>query len=98
VSRNTVLARTPPLYAATATAAASRLEGVERIDFANNMASLIHGHAHPAIVEAVTEQLSRGTAFTMATEVEVEFAEHIVARLPWLREACASSTPAPRRS
>ena len=47
------------------------IDGIQRIDFANNMASLIHGHAHPAIVEAVTEQIQRGTAYTMATEIEV---------------------------
>src|SRR5690606_3301497 len=56
------------------------LEGVSRLDFSNNMASLIHGHAHPAIVEAVTAQLRRGTAFALATEVEVLYAEHLCRR------------------
>jgi glutamate-1-semialdehyde 2,1-aminomutase len=60
------------------------IEGVERIDFANNMASLIHGHIHPAIVAAVEEQLSRGTAFTLATEIEIDYAEHLCARAPSL--------------
>ena len=65
VSRNTVLRKPHPLYAAHASGARiTDIEGVERIDFANNMSSLIHGHAHPAIVEAVTEQLHRGTAFS----------------------------------
>jgi glutamate-1-semialdehyde 2,1-aminomutase len=58
------------------------VEGVERIDFANNMASLIHGHAHPAIVSAVSEQLQRGSAFSMATEAEVCFAQHLCSRSP----------------
>ena len=40
----------------------------------------MHGHAHPAIVSAVTEQLNRGTAFTMATEAELRFAQHICSR------------------
>ena len=81
VSRNTVLRKPHPLYAAHATGClVTDIEGIERIDFANNMASLIHGHAHPAIVEAVTQQLSRGSAFTLATEVEVRYAEHIVSR------------------
>jgi glutamate-1-semialdehyde 2,1-aminomutase len=39
------------------------------------MASLIHGHAHPAIVKAVQDQLARGSAFTLATEIEVDYAE-----------------------
>ena len=46
------------------------------------MASLIHGHAFAPVISAVTEQLERGTAFMMATEIEVEFAEHLCARSP----------------
>jgi len=81
VSRNTVLRKPHPLYADHASGCrVTDIEGVERIDFANNMASLIHGHAHPAIVEAATEQMSRGSAFTLATEIEVRYAEHIVGR------------------
>jgi glutamate-1-semialdehyde 2,1-aminomutase len=81
VSRNTVLRRPHPLYADHASGCrVTDVEGVERIDFANNMASLIHGHAHPEIVAAVTEQLGKGSAFTLATEIEIRFAEHIVNR------------------
>ena len=81
VSRNTVLRSPHPLYADYASGCrVTDIEGVERIDFANNMASLIHGHTHPAIVAAVSEQLGKGTAFTLATEVEVRFAEHMVGR------------------
>lgn len=76
ISRNLVL-RTPyPCYAASASGCYVKdIDGNERIDFANNMASLIHGHAHPAIVSAVIEQLKKGTAYTLATEAEVNFAE-----------------------
>ncbi|MEE9393989.1 MAG: aspartate aminotransferase family protein [Planctomycetota bacterium] len=83
VSRNTVL-RTPyPLYAVSGQGCrVLDEEGVERIDFSNNMASLLHGHAHPEIVGAVTEQLAKGTAFTLATEVEIEFAEYLTSRSP----------------
>lgn len=81
VSRNTLLRSPHPLYAERGEGCRiTDAEGVERIDFANNMASLVHGHAHPAIVEAVTAQLARGTAFTMATEVEIEFAQHLCGR------------------
>ena len=44
------------------------------------MASVIHGHSHPAIVEAVTDQLQRGTACSMGTEAEVNFAELMIER------------------
>lgn len=81
VSRNTVLRRPHPLYADHASGCrVTDIEGVERIDFANNMASLIHGHAHPVVVAAVSEQLRKGTAFTLATEVEVRYAEHLLGR------------------
>ncbi len=83
VSRNAVLRRPHPFYAAKGEGChVTDVEGVRRVDFANNMASLIHGHAHPTIVETVTKQLSRGTAFTFATEAEVLFAEHLCARSP----------------
>jgi len=81
VSRNTVLREPHPVYASHAEGCRIvDLDGVSRIDFANNMASLIHGHADPDMVAAVSEQLKKGTAFTMATEVEVLYAEHLCSR------------------
>ncbi|OMH33833.1 aspartate aminotransferase family protein [Motiliproteus sp. MSK22-1] len=83
VSRNTVLRRPHPLYAERGEGCyVTDIDGVRRIDFANNMASLIHGHAHPAVVGAVTEQLQKGSAFTLATEEEVCYAEHMCSRSP----------------
>ena len=83
VSRNTVLRKPHPAYAARGEGChLTDLDGVTRVDFSNNMASLIHGHAHPPIVEAVTRQLELGTAYMMATEAEVEYAEHICSRSP----------------
>jgi len=80
-SRNTVLRKPHPLYAQRGEGCyVTDIEGVRRIDFANNMASLIHGHAHPEVVSAVTEQLKKGTAFTLATEAEIDYAEHLCSR------------------
>ncbi len=80
-SRNTVLRKPQPLYAENGTGCyVTDVEGVRRIDFANNVASLIHGHAYPPVVEAVAAQLRKGTAFTLATEVEIKFAEHMCGR------------------
>jgi glutamate-1-semialdehyde 2,1-aminomutase len=81
VSRNAVLRKPHPTYLARGEGCyLVDIEGNRRIDFANNMASLIHGHAHPAITSAVAMQLERGTASTFATEVEIAFAEHLVGR------------------
>lgn len=76
VSRNTVFHKPYPQYAASAKGCyVTDVDGIERIDFANNMASLIHGHVHPVIVEAVIKQLQKGSAYTLATEAEVALAE-----------------------
>lgn len=81
ISRNTIYRKPNPDYAARGEGCrVTDIDGKTRIDFANNMASLMHGHAHPAIVAAVTEQLKRGTAFTMATEAELRYAQHICSR------------------
>jgi glutamate-1-semialdehyde 2,1-aminomutase len=83
VSRNAVLRRPHPFYVARGEGCwVTDIEGVRRIDFSNNMTSQIHGHAHPAIIAAVTAQMARGTAFSLATEAEVVFAEHMCTRAP----------------
>ncbi len=76
VSRNTIFRKPHPFYVSTANGSyITDIDGCKRLDFANNMASLIHGHSHPKIVEAVTKQLQKGSAFTMGSEIEVKYAE-----------------------
>ena len=60
------------------------VDGVERLDVINNFTALIHGHGFPPVVEAVTRQVARGTAFTASTPEEVALAELLVARVPGL--------------
>ncbi len=85
VSRNTVIRHPYPNYARAGQGAlVTDVDGVTRIDFANNMASLIHGHCCPEVVASVTQQLQKGTAFTLATEAELELAEHLTQRVPWI--------------
>lgn len=81
VSRNTIFRRPHPFYVSTAKGSyVTDIDANTRVDFANNMASLIHGHAHPAVNEAVIEQLHKGTAYTLGTKVEIEFGELLVER------------------
>ena len=83
VSRDTVLRSPRPFYASRGCGCVvTDIEGREFIDFANNMASLIHGHAFPPIIGAVSTQMQRGTCFTFGTEAEVELAEHMCSRSP----------------
>jgi len=87
VSRHTVFQKPHPQYATRAGGCyVTDIDGIERLDFANNMAALIHGHAHPEIIKAVTEQLQRGTAYTMATEAEVAFAALLTSRIAGLEK------------
>ena len=58
------------------------VDGNEYRDFLGNYTSLILGHAHPAVVDAVERQVRLGSAFAAPTEIEVELAEEIRARLP----------------
>lgn len=83
ISRNIVFRKPHPYYVSEASGAyVTDIYGVKRADFANNIASLIHGHAHPQIVEAVMEQLRNGTAFSVGTEAEVLHAELLCNRIP----------------
>lgn len=58
------------------------LDGNVRIDFLNNYTSLMHGHAFPPIVEAVTRQIQKGSAYAAPSEWEVALAALIQQRLP----------------
>ena len=58
------------------------VDGNEYRDFLGNYTSLILGHAHPMVVAAVADQVSRGSAFAAPTEAEVALAEELCRRLP----------------
>ena len=75
-SRTTVFSAPYPSYAASAQGATvTDVDGQRRLDFVNNYTALIHGHAHPRIVEAVGRQLALGTALSFPTETEVRLAD-----------------------
>jgi glutamate-1-semialdehyde 2,1-aminomutase len=57
-------------------------DGNEYIDYVCSWGALILGHAHPKIVQAITDQARRGTSFGMPTELEVELASRIRSALP----------------
>jgi glutamate-1-semialdehyde 2,1-aminomutase len=67
-----------------------RAEGAELVDVDNNSyvdwvcswGPLIHGHAHPEIVAAVTAAAQLGTSFGAPTPGEVDLAEEVCRRVP----------------
>lgn len=54
-------------------------DGNTYLDFVNSWGALILGHAHPAVVRAITEAAGNGTTFGAPCAGEVELAERIVA-------------------
>ncbi|MDR0344067.1 MAG: glutamate-1-semialdehyde 2,1-aminomutase [Nocardiopsaceae bacterium] len=58
------------------------VDGRELVDLICSWGPIILGHAHPAVVEAVTTAARAGTSFGTVTEREVELAEEICARAP----------------
>ena len=82
ISRLQTLVQPFPIYAIEAQGATIiDADGVPRIDFMNNFASLIHGHAHPEVLAAVSDAMSKGTCFSMPTELEIQLAELISKRV-----------------
>ncbi|MDQ3105390.1 MAG: aminotransferase class III-fold pyridoxal phosphate-dependent enzyme, partial [Actinomycetota bacterium] len=57
-------------------------DGRSYVDLVSSWGALLHGHAHPAIVDAVTATAARGTSYGAPTEAEVLLAEQIVDRTP----------------
>ena len=53
-------------------------DGHAYIDYCGSWGALIHGHAHPVIVEAVRQRLEKGTSFGITTQLEGEIAEEVV--------------------
>ena len=60
------------------------VDGNEYIDHVGNFASMIHGHAHPAVAAAIRDQLARGTDFGSPTELHLALARELMARVPSL--------------
>ena len=82
-SRHPVMYKPYVVYAAKANGCRiTDVDGIERIDFVNNFSSLIHGHAHPEIVKAVTDQIQNFTCSIMPTESVLQLAELLIERIP----------------
>jgi len=56
-------------------------DGNEYLDFLNNFTSLIHGHAHPSVHEALVTQGTQGTVHGTANTLQVRLAEILCERV-----------------
>jgi glutamate-1-semialdehyde 2,1-aminomutase len=58
------------------------VDGNRFIDYVGSWGPLIHGHAHPAIVKAISETAARGTSYGAPTELESHLARLITQAMP----------------
>jgi glutamate-1-semialdehyde 2,1-aminomutase len=58
------------------------VDGNRFLDYVCSWGPLIHGHAHPHILAAVTEAAAKGTSFGAPTPGEVELAVEVRRRMP----------------
>ena len=61
-------------------------EGQWFIDYRSSLGPIILGYKHPTVEAAVREQMERGVLFSMASPIELEVAERLVAAVPWLEQ------------
>jgi len=57
-------------------------DGNEYVDFMMSFGALIQGHAHPTLVETVTDAMAGGSHFAAATSAEIEAAERFRRMVP----------------
>lgn len=58
------------------------VDGNEYIDFGLGSASLLLGHSHPAVVEALVQAAPRGSQFSHPHEAELEWGERVCSLVP----------------
>jgi glutamate-1-semialdehyde 2,1-aminomutase len=76
------IGRDPIYVAAGEGAELVDVDGNRYVDYVCSWGPLIAGHAHPAIVAAVTAAAARGTSYGAPTEAEVSIAAEITDRVP----------------
>jgi glutamate-1-semialdehyde 2,1-aminomutase len=76
------IGRDPIFIAAGEGAEIVDVDGNRLIDYVCSWGPLIHGHAHPQVLEAVIAAAGRGTSFGAPTPGEVELAGEVVSRVP----------------
>ncbi len=66
--------------------------GRRYLDYLLGSGPMLLGHAHPAVVEAVSRQLARGTTYLLVNEPIVELAEELCRAVPCAEQVRFTST------
>lgn len=62
------------------------LDDREYIDYRCSLGPIILGYSYPAVDNAVRTQMEKGVLFSMASPLELETAEAIMANVPWIEQ------------
>ncbi|WP_417069004.1 glutamate-1-semialdehyde 2,1-aminomutase [Niveibacterium terrae] len=73
---------TPPFIASARGCRIRDADGREYIDYVGSWGPAILGHADPEVIRAVQQKAAQGLSFGAPTEIEVEMAETLCARVP----------------
>jgi glutamate-1-semialdehyde 2,1-aminomutase len=76
------IGRDPLFVASAAGAELTDVDGNTYVDYVCSWGPLIHGHAHPHVLQAVAHVAAHGTTFGAPTEGEVLLAEEVARRIP----------------
>jgi glutamate-1-semialdehyde 2,1-aminomutase len=71
-------------------------DGAKYTDYVGSWGPMILGHAHPAVLEAIIAAARNGTSYGAPTELEITFAERVIALYPSIEmmRAVSSGTEA----
>ena len=58
------------------------VDGNEFIDYPTSLGPIVLGHNDPDVTKAVTEQISKGTVFSLSHPIELEVAETLIEAIP----------------
>ncbi|MCH7574379.1 MAG: glutamate-1-semialdehyde 2,1-aminomutase [Candidatus Marinimicrobia bacterium] len=72
----------PVFMASAAGATLTDVDGNVYVDFVGSWGPMIVGHAHPRVVEAIEQALSKGTSFGTPSEAESRLARMVIDRVP----------------
>ncbi len=59
-------------------------DGNSYVDYVASWGAILHGHAHPVVLEAIARAAARGTSFGAPTEAEIALAERVCQLVPSL--------------
>ncbi len=87
---------TPRFIASAQGAYLTDADGRRYVDYVGSWGPMITGHQDPDVIEAIQRQLGVGVSYGAPTELEIEMAELLCARVPGLEQVrmCNSGTEA----